>query len=96
MVKLTNPQGIQLLTESHIMRAADRRFGEPEDIILASLDGCKGPDAAKCTNDNNGIHGKTFLRSSLAHGLWTHGGSVKSDKFGSHRADAWCAQKLYT
>ncbi|KAK9838769.1 hypothetical protein WJX74_002977 [Apatococcus lobatus] len=89
MAKLTNPQGIQLLTETHWMRAADRRFGEPEDIILANLESCKGPKEGGCTNDNSGIHGKTFLRSSLAHGLWTHGGSVKSNKFGTHRADAW-------
>ncbi|KAK9835115.1 hypothetical protein WJX84_009445, partial [Apatococcus fuscideae] len=87
-VQLTNLAGVQLLTDTHIMRAPDSRWAEPEEIIHASLAVCQGPPKSKCTNDNNGLHGKTFVRSSLAHGLWTHGGSVKGD-FGPHRADEW-------
>ena len=94
-VQLTNLAGVQLLTDTHIMRAPDSRWAEPEEIIHASLAVCQGPPKSKCTNDNNGLHGKTFVRSSLAHGLWTHGGSVKGD-FGPHRADEWCNLLMFT
>ncbi len=32
-VQLLNPNGLQLLTASHIHRAPDKRFGEPEELL---------------------------------------------------------------
>ncbi len=40
-IQLVNPAGLQLVTQSHFMRAADRRFGEPEDLVAESLEYCR-------------------------------------------------------
>ena len=40
-IKFVNPAGLQLVTQSHFMRAADRRFGEPEDLVEESLEYCR-------------------------------------------------------
>ena len=40
-IQLVNPAGLQLVTQTHFMRAADRRFGEPEDLMAESLEYCR-------------------------------------------------------
>ena len=40
-IELVNPAGLQLVTQSHFRRAADRRFGEPEDLVEQSLEYCR-------------------------------------------------------
>ena len=32
-VRLTNPMGVQLVTQTHVHRAPDKRFGEPEELL---------------------------------------------------------------
>ncbi len=32
-VHLVNPNGLQLLTQSHLHRAPDKRLGEPEELL---------------------------------------------------------------
>ncbi|KAK9837990.1 hypothetical protein WJX74_009132 [Apatococcus lobatus] len=84
-IKLVNPAGLQLVTQSHFMRAADRRFGEPEDLVENSLEYCRSQRTtatrlSPCTNDGEMRHGKTWVRASTGQGLWTHGGSVQVDR----------------
>ncbi|KAK9843893.1 hypothetical protein WJX84_001081 [Apatococcus fuscideae] len=82
-VQLTNPNGMeQLLTQTHVHRAPDKRFGEPEELLKDSNERCRTWKAehgrmSPCTNDNENVVGKTFIRGSTAEGIWTHGGSVK-------------------
>ncbi|KAK9851557.1 hypothetical protein WJX84_005377 [Apatococcus fuscideae] len=90
-VQLTNPNGLQLLTNSHFHRAPDKRFGEPEELLKDSNEFCRMwknqmGRMSPCMNDADGQYGKTFLRASHATGLWTHGGSVFGD-FGWIQAD---------
>lgn len=40
-VELTNPKGVQLLTSSHIHRAPDHRFGEPEQFLRETNSRCR-------------------------------------------------------
>lgn len=40
-IELINPAGLQLVTQTHFRRAADRRFGEPEDLVAESLEYCR-------------------------------------------------------
>ncbi|KAK9820746.1 hypothetical protein WJX74_009462 [Apatococcus lobatus] len=78
-VELSNPKGIQLLTSSHIHRAPDQRFGEPEQFLRDSNQRCRewqGEDSP-CTNDYNGRYGKAFVRTQHAVSVWTHGGGVR-------------------
>ena len=80
-VELSNPNGLQLLTQSHFMRAPDKRFAEPEEILEDSNADCArwkqeiGPESP-CTNDFDGRFGKAFIRSAHARAVWTHGGAL--------------------
>ncbi len=80
-VELTNPNGLQLLTQTHFWRAPDKRFGEPEEILEDVNADCSkwkreiGPESP-CTNDFDGRFGKTFIRSAHARAVWTHGGAL--------------------
>lgn len=81
-VKLVNPNGIQLLVSSHIHRAADQRFNEPEEILKQSNERCQLwakelGEWSPCTNDYSGKFGKTFVRTRNAMSVWTHGGNVR-------------------
>ena len=37
-VKLTNPHGVQLVTQTHFHRAPDKRFTEPEELLKERYD----------------------------------------------------------
>ena len=71
-VQLTNPKGLeQLLTQTHVHRAPDKRFGEPEELLKDSNERCRDWKAehgrmSPCTNDNENVVGKTFIRGSTA------------------------------
>ena len=83
-VLLSNPNGLQLVTQTHFWRAPDKRFGEPEEILGDANTDCTkwrleiGPESP-CTNDFDGRYGKTFLRSAHARALWTHGGTLNGE-----------------
>jgi hypothetical protein len=65
-VRLRNPNGVQLVTASHVLRGADERFGEPADDIKKLFEYCMAPEQdfswPHCTQDNNGSAAKTFVR----------------------------------
>jgi hypothetical protein len=78
-VRLQNPEGVQMLTTSRLLRAPDARFGEPEAHIMEMFEHCMYPDQDPnwplCSNDFNGTAVKTFLRirrgeEQVATGLW--------------------------
>lgn len=80
-VELINPNGIQLLTTSHIHRAPDARLGEPEQLLKDSNGDCMKwaqeiGEWSPCTNDYDNKFGKTFLRTQHARSVWTHGGAL--------------------
>ena len=79
-VQLLNPNGVQLVTQTHFKRAADKRFGEPEELIEDNWEYCRGLKGiwSPCTNDYDEKFGKTFVRAAVATGVWTHGGGVTS------------------
>ena len=81
-VQLQNPNGVQLLVSTHIHRAPDQRFNEPEAIIRQANEYCHRYDDAlgewsPCTNDYDGKFGKAFIRTDKAMSVWTHGGNVR-------------------
>ncbi|KAK9848572.1 hypothetical protein WJX84_010906 [Apatococcus fuscideae] len=89
-VKLTNPHGVQLVTQTHFHRAPDKRFTEPEELLKESNEKCarwkkQVGRLSPCMNDADEIYGKTFIRAAYAEGLWTHGGSVKLEDFSWHQ-----------
>lgn len=80
-VELINPNGVQLLTTSHIHRAPDARLGEPEQLLKDSNADCvkwakEIGEWSPCTNDYDNKFGKTFLRTAHARSVWTHGGAL--------------------
>ncbi|KAK9838032.1 hypothetical protein WJX74_010034 [Apatococcus lobatus] len=86
-VRLTNPNGVQLVTQTHVHRAPDKRFGEPEELMKDSHEKCAAwkqqlGRLSPCMNDADGQYGKTWIRALHAEGLWTHGGSIKTPELG--------------
>ena len=77
-MQLLNPNGVQLVTQTHFKRAADKRFGEPEELIEDSWEYCRNLKGiwSPCTNDYDEKFGKTFVRAAVSTGVWTHGGGV--------------------
>ncbi len=81
-VELRNPNGVQLLVDTHIHRAPDQRFNEPEIILRQANEYCRNYDEtlgewSPCTNDYDGKFGKAFIRVDKAMSVWTHGGNVR-------------------
>ena len=81
-VELRNPNGVQLLVDTHVHRAPDQRFMEPEKILRQANEFCRGYDESlgewsPCTNDYDGKFGKAFIRTDKAMSVWTHGGNVR-------------------